>query len=53
MSSSKRGNEFDDRGEPSKQVKVEEGTTTNSGDQGAKQEADKAAEAAGEHPYTL
>lgn len=46
MSSTKRGNEFDDRGEPSKQVKVEEGTTI-SGDLGAKQEADKAAEAAG------
>jgi len=50
MSSTKRGHEFEDRGEPSKQVKKEEGAGGPIGQQsptGTGSDADKAAEAAG------
>ena len=46
MSSVKRGNEFEDRGEPSKQVKVE-GAGGGEGNAQSQTEAEKAAEAAG------
>lgn len=45
MSSTKRGNEFSDRAEPSKQVKVEGGG--GEGSPSNQSEAEKAAEAAG------
>lgn len=48
MSSTKRGNEFEDRGEPSKQVKVEEGGESQPEVKSNQSEAEKAAEAAGQ-----